>query len=85
MNNLRQYLEKYKNIGAPQDAVRAAVVRTVKNLLGADIEKRHIRILNRTVYVDAASHLKNSIFIKKETILAELQKEFGDQSPKGIL
>ena len=84
-NGLGVYLSKYKNIKPPDDVVREAVVRAVGEEIGAKIEKRHVKIVRGNVVINTASHLKNTIFIKKDKILEKIKKELGKNSPKEIV
>jgi len=84
-NGLGVYLRKYKNIKPPDDVVREAVINAIKEEIGAMIEKKHVKVVRGNAVIDAASHLKNTIFIKKVQILKNTRRKLGKNSPKEII
>jgi len=84
-NGLEIYLRKYKNIKPPDDVVREAVINAVKEEVGVKIEKRHVKVIRENVVIDTASHLKNTIFIKKKLILKRTKRKLGKNTPKEII
>ena len=84
-NGLGVYLRKYKDIKPPDDVVREAVISAVKEEIGAKIEKKHVKVIRGNVVIDAASHFKNTIFIKKELILKRTKRKLGKNSPGKII
>ena len=74
MLSLNAFLEKFKNITQPDEAVIRLLSETIKKEAGVEIPTKNISIKNSNAYIKTKSLYKNEIYIKKEKILLSLKK-----------
>lgn len=84
MNNLGNFLEKFKNIIGHSKFQKDAVLSIIKESVGIQLEEKDVEIKNFTVYIKASPLVKNEIFMRKQFILAKLKAILGNKSPKDI-
>ena len=86
IQNIKNLLERFKNITPPNASVRRAVVSSVKKEANLLIGEKEISFnsKNGTVYIKKEGHLKNTLFIKKERIIKETNKELGKELVKDL-
>ena len=72
--HLSEYLKKYKDIQQPDKIIKETIISIVQKYIGPKLQKEHIKIKGSVIVIDTESHIKNTLFIKKELILKELNK-----------
>ena len=73
MYNIAQFLNKFKNIGASDTAVRQAVIDLVKEQFSFTIELKNVKYKNSTLTLDIHPVAKNAIHTKKQHFLNEIK------------
>ena len=74
MQEISFYLEKFKNISPPHDAVKKAVARAIERLFGEVLHSEHISVRNNTVYITTHPALKSELYIRKGEVLQEIEQ-----------
>jgi len=77
MFNIQSYLAKFKNIGQEERLQKEAISSSIKEVSNIEIELKNIFVKNGEVNLKISPAMKNTIFIKKDIILAKI-KEKGD-------
>lgn len=72
MKQAGNFLSKFEKITAPHDALKRAVIGSVRDIVGAVLEKKHITIRSGTAYIESSSVIKNKIRIDRSKILSNL-------------
>lgn len=72
MFNIASYLEKFKNIGLGERLLKEAIRSSVKEVLNFDLETKNILVKNGEVIFKVSPAMKNTIFIKKDSILKRM-------------
>ncbi|MEW5907885.1 MAG: hypothetical protein AB1643_01750 [Patescibacteria group bacterium] len=84
-NNLTRFLGKFRNIRPPESFIEEKTREVIKFVLNISPKKENIKYQNGIVFIKKASSIeKNEIFINKEKILRELEKNLGAKAPKDI-
>lgn len=74
MNNLDNYLEKFKSAMSAMGAEKNAVTEELFKSLGVRVSKEFISIKKDTIFISGSGSLKSQIFMKKKQILETLHK-----------
>jgi hypothetical protein len=77
MNPLHELLNKYRRYVAPDSAARKALVMSIKEASGIDINERTIRIIGTVAYIDTDPLIKSAIFMRQEVILKKTGEALG--------
>jgi len=73
---LSPFLEKFKNIKVPKEAIVDDLIDVILDVVGIKLEKENITVNKPVVYIKAIPVIKNEIFFKKQKILEEMEKRF---------
>lgn len=84
MFNIENFLKRFTLLTPPDDAIRGAVREIIEKEINISIEKKNISVHNNIIYIKTKPLFKNEIFIKKQTILKELEKKFHQKTPRDI-
>jgi len=76
MFNIAQYLDKFKNFGKTDQEIKKTLVIIIEKVVGVEIDTKNIILKGGEIIIKASPAIKNSIYIKKETILKELKEKF---------
>ena len=76
LNNIQQFLEKYRKRLFGEEERLNAVLAAIKDGSSVVLNKKELAVKNGTIYLHAAPAIKNEIFLHKERILL-LCKERG--------
>lgn len=79
MFNIAQYLSKFKNFGGTERNLKEALVFAVNKVVGIEINVKNIILKDGEVIIKVSPAIKNSIFIKKDQILKEVEAKIGRQ------
>jgi hypothetical protein len=83
MFNIGDYLEKFKKIGLSEQAFKETVSVSIKEVVGLEIKTDDLIFRNGELIINASPAVKNTLFIKKESILNKI-KEKGIRRPENI-
>jgi hypothetical protein len=72
MFNIAQYLEKFKNFGFAERALKEGILTSIKEIMNLELDKKDINIKNGEVIFKVTPAMKNAIFIKKAAILKRM-------------
>lgn len=75
MLNIGNFLEKFKNIAAPDKFVKGVLIAVINDAAGVGIEKDDIDVRNGTIFLSIDPIIKNEIFLKKNEIMENLTKK----------
>ncbi len=75
MQKAGSFLQKFKSLTPPDDAVRASLSKIISRVLDAPVSKAQIKISNNTAFVSGSSVLKNRIRMSRREILETLFEE----------
>ena len=73
MFNIASYLEKFKNIGQGEKSIKEAILLSIKEVVGIDLESKAILVKNGEVLLKVSPGIKSAIFIKKVEILKRIK------------
>lgn len=82
MFNIAQYLDKFKNIGGDDRALKGVLVSAIKTIVGVEIETKDISLKNGEAIIKVSPIIKNAIYIKKNQILKEVEEKMGQKVRK---
>jgi Cu/Ag efflux protein CusF len=74
MFNISLFLEKFKNLGLNEKLLKEAISCSVKEIIGFDLDPKKISLKNGEVIFKVSPAIKNTIYIKKEAILAKIKE-----------
>lgn len=75
MLNIGNFLEKFKNIVAPDKFVKDVLIAVIGDVAGVGVEKDDIGVRNGTIFLSIDPIIKNEIFLKKNEIMENLAKK----------
>lgn len=78
MNEIRSFLERYKNYVAPPLSAARAVRAALQDILGISVGERAITVKNGRADISIDSLQKTEVLMHKETILAKVRTTVGD-------
>jgi hypothetical protein len=84
MQLIHELLSRYTNFVPPDMVVRKKLSIILTDELHTPVSERDIRIIGPVAYCTFGSAIKNSLFLKKNSILSQLEKEFGKQIIRDI-
>lgn len=85
MKPIKFFIGRFDNWVPSAVQVKKTVQKVIRERLKTDIEPKQIKISSGIIYLDVPSPLKSEIFLHREEILRELQKELGRQLVQKIL
>lgn len=75
MENISSFLNKFKNIVPPERFVKEVFIRVVSNVANITILEKEITVKKNILHIQMSSLKKNELFLHKEKLLDELNKE----------
>ncbi|GEM_PF-5459053 len=85
MRTIGSFLDRFKNLKAPERSVRTAIIRAVTDVIGITIKDNCIKINNESiVYISPGSTIKAAIFENKKIIISRLNNILGKDQIKDI-
>ena len=79
MKSISTLLERFKKQFSDTTEINSNIIQTISKYTGIMLDEKEISISGKTLSIKAKPHIRGEIFIKKEKILAELQKIVGDK------
>ena len=84
MQNIRDLLDRYFKLAAPDTAVRRALMESIKDVANMDIPQRDIKIVGDVAYVDIDATLKSALFMRQSAILKRVEERLGRKGVSAI-
>ena len=85
MQTVGNFLDRFKNLKAPERSVRSAVIVAVKELVCVEINDGDIKISSEnTLYLSPNSAIKAVIFENKREIIPRINNILGKEQIKEI-
>lgn len=84
MNNLGDYLDKFKKIFSSSKFQKDAVLSIIKNVGKIELKPEDIDIKDFKVILKTSPAVKNAVFMYKQKILIALKEELGTNAPNEI-
>ncbi len=78
-------LERYKNLRRPDETVRLAVQRLLKELCGVAVGVEDIELRRGVVHIRAHPVLKTEIALVQKKLLKRLKEEMGESAPTRVV
>lgn len=76
MFNISDYLERFKTIQIEKTQFKDFVVELIKKELNFDLDRDNVDLKKGIVYLKISPIQKNELFIKKQFLLGEFNKNF---------
>lgn len=84
MEQISFFLEKFKSLGLEGALSKQVFIETVEKVLAVKLSSDSVEFRQDTFFVKAHPSLKSELYLKRETILAELGRTLGSKSEKRI-
>ncbi|MEK7175257.1 MAG: hypothetical protein AAB693_00415 [Patescibacteria group bacterium] len=84
MIELKDLLLKSRNIFLSQEIKNEQIRKIISDAIGITLESKNVKIKNGVIYLNIKPIYKNEVFLKKNKILLELEKNLGKKSPTDI-
>lgn len=84
MQNIRDLLDRYFRLAAPDTAVRRALMESIKEIVNIDIPQRDIKIVGDVAYVEIDTTIKSALFMRQSAILKRVEERLGRKGVSAI-
>lgn len=84
MEKISFFLEKFKTLGLEGVLSKQVFIETVEKVLGTKLVPSSVEFRQDTFFVRAEPALKSELYLKRQTILFELEKVLGSKGDKKI-
>jgi hypothetical protein len=84
MNNLGDYLNKFKKVFQNAQFQKDAVRSVIRNIVKIELGEKDFDVKNYTVTLNVSPVIKNEIFMRKQKILEALKSALGPKAPHDI-
>lgn len=74
MKQAGSFLDRFKKLTPPNDAIRKAVAEAIRNGAGVPIQREHVKIHRGTAFITCSSVARNAIRVARGRIFEELEK-----------
>jgi hypothetical protein len=74
MKQAGSFLDRFKKLTPPNDAVRRAVAEAIKTVVGAPVTREHVKVVRGVAFVTCSSVARNAIRVARGKIFEELGK-----------
>lgn len=75
MRDLRQYLQKFQTIQAPDRTVRNTFIKVVERTCGITLKNYEVSVQRTTIFVTTNPVVKSEIILRRAAILRECRME----------
>lgn len=79
INNIKDYLKRFKNIEPSDRRVKNAFLESFEELFDDTIDVNNIKISNKTIFITTHPVIKKEIFLKKNTLLEKINTKLEQQ------
>lgn len=84
MQNLRDYLDKFKNIIVGSKFEKDAIISIIRDTTKIQLKDTDFDIKNFTIRLTTSPAVKGEIFMRKQKILESLKAALGTKAPTDI-
>ena len=84
MNSLGDFLDRFKSLLLAPGAVKKPIIQTINKFAQVELTEKEVDIREGIIYIKTHPLVKNEIFMRKASILKELEAFLGAKSPKDI-
>ncbi|MCD5384398.1 MAG: hypothetical protein LRZ97_00610 [Candidatus Pacebacteria bacterium] len=85
MKVINGFLERFKHLKAPERSVRAAIIESIKDIIGVSIDDDSIKVgLNGILNISTNSSIRCAIFENKQNIIKRVNNILGKDQVKDI-
>jgi len=85
MGNISGFLERYKHITIPNESVRVAAQKVIRDVLKTDVAIEDIAFQNSTLFIQKSPALRTEIAINQQKILAKLKESLNEGAPLRVV
>lgn len=85
MNNLKRFLDRFRNLRAPDASVKETFVRILEKEIGIVLSTKDIELVGSTLHIRAHPTLKSEVYLRKKHLLKCLLEEGVTREIKNIL
>ena len=82
--SLAKYLERFKNLTAPDESVRSALSEYLATSFSLDVPPSAMRVRRGIIWCDTDSVRRSELVLHKQAILTFLRERFGERAPGDI-
>jgi hypothetical protein len=84
MFNIATYLEKFKKMEMPGDAVKCAAEKAIFESVGIKVEKKEMNVVDGVLFLTVPSIVKNEVYMSKRGILEKMRETLKEKAIKDI-
>ncbi len=74
MNNISKYLEKFNFLGQDKRNLKILIIKVLSDF-GFEIKEDNFKIKEGVIYLNVSPIIRTKIFLEKQKILTEIQKD----------
>jgi hypothetical protein len=79
MENISSFLQRFKNILSSQGARKQISIEVIKKKFNIELDPEKVKIKGDILYITSSPSLKNMLFLKKESLLKEINSQVGSR------
>jgi hypothetical protein len=84
MNNLGDFLDKFKKAFLSSTAQKTAIIAGIKKSAGIQLDPGELEVKDQIVILKTSPVIRNEIFMRKKIIMRELENTLGKHAPGDI-
>ena len=84
MIEIKDLLFKFNNILLSEEIKKESICDVISEIIGVELKRKDIKIINNVVYLDIKPIYKNEIFIKRDIVDIKLKKLLGKKTPNDL-
>ncbi len=84
MEPIKGYLQKIARISLPDDTLKRLLIEILATNFNIVLERRHIKVRQGVIIIEASPLVKSEIYIHQSEILAQLKTILGPKAPTEI-
>ena len=85
MIEIKDLLLKFSNLFLSEEIKKNAILNSLKEVVGVEVEREDIKIKNNTIYLNIKPIYKNEILLKKDLINLKLKEALAKKAPQKIV
>lgn len=84
-SDISPFLNKFKHIKPPDDAVKDVCIKTIKEILDISLQKSEIKIQHNKITLFTNPTVKNEIFLHRMRVLKEINNTLAGKNIQDIV
>ncbi|MES2436433.1 MAG: hypothetical protein V4519_00300 [Patescibacteria group bacterium] len=84
MNNLQHLLEKFAKLVQSPALVKKPILASIHNVSRIQLEEGDINLKESILYITASPSIRNELYMRKRSILKDLERTMGENCPRDI-